>query len=81
MSHRMTPTTLTQILVMMTMKGENKETILSGNLNWKTKVLCPLVINLEQENYDLQRKPLDSHEELQVDLSIRNKDSPTKTGQ
>lgn len=66
------------------MKGDNKETILSGNLNWKTKVVCPLVINLEQENYDLQRKPLDSHEELCVTSSGSvhwEQDSPTKTGQ
>lgn len=66
------------------MKGENKKTVLSGNLSWKTKVFCPLVINLEQGKYDLQRKSLDSHAELQVastGSSIGNKDSPTKTGQ
>lgn len=68
---------------MMIMKGENKETILSGNLNWKTKVFGDwwFIWNREtmtcNENHWTLMK---SYMLLLVDLSTGNKDSPLKQG-
>lgn len=47
---------------------ERKQSCLGISIG-KLKSFCPLVINLEQKNCDLQRKPLDSQEELRVTSS------------
>lgn len=56
-------------MMTVTSKGDPKKRLLSVNLNWETKVFWPLRINLEQANYDLKTKSLDSNAELLVTCS------------
>jgi len=56
-------------MMAVTSKGESKKTVLSVNLSWKTKAFSSLRSSLEQTNYDLKTKPLDSHAELLVTCS------------